>query len=340
VLTIIYLLLIGPGDYFFLSRLNLPRQVTWVSFPLVAVGVIAVAWGFDRQAHGRQTKLNQVEIIDIDLAHQQARGTAWMHLYSPRTRQFDLKLVLPSGGEMATGAMGWLVWQGLPGNALGGLESRQPALYSSEPYAISVRGEPQMEGLTVQVASSRSLSAGWWAKTNLPAARGLTIDRYGLLAGEFSSPLPMALSECLLAHGEKLYRLRTIEPGERVRMDDLAPLDLEARLQQRHIEQTKDVSTPWEQDSIDVPRIVQMLMFHDAAHGSTYTGLTHRYQSRIDFSQHVHLGEAILVGRAREAATRLMDGDVAAAEEVSFWTWYRVVLPVDSSRESGIGSRE
>src|SRR5438094_54206 len=132
--------------------------------------------------------------------------------------------------------------------------------------------------------------------TELPADSKLTIDRYGLLAGEFRLPIPISLTDCILAHGEKLYRVGTLSHGQRVQMADLAPLDLEARLTQRRVEQTKDISTPWEQDSTDIPRIMQMLMFHEAARGTTYTGLTHRYQPRIDLSQHVHLGQAVLVG--------------------------------------------
>src|SRR5206468_2318646 len=51
VLTIAYLLLIGPVDYLLLSRLNVPRAVTWLTFPAVAVAAIAVAGMVGRQVH-------------------------------------------------------------------------------------------------------------------------------------------------------------------------------------------------------------------------------------------------------------------------------------------------
>src|SRR5205085_5331775 len=56
VLTIAYLLLIGPGDYLLLSRFHLPRQVTWLTFPAVAIGMLAVAAFADQQLRGQQTK--------------------------------------------------------------------------------------------------------------------------------------------------------------------------------------------------------------------------------------------------------------------------------------------
>jgi hypothetical protein len=121
-------------------------------------------------------------------------------------------------------------------------------------------------------------------------------------------------------------------------MSELPPLNLEARLTQRRIEQSKDVSTPWERDSVDVPRIMQMLMFHESARGRSYTGLTHRYQPQIDLSEHIRLGQAILVGRAKSVVGTLRvpsatntsadNSSLADPSDTNSWTWYRVILPV------------
>jgi hypothetical protein len=335
VLTIAYLLLIGPGDFLFLSRLALPRHLTWLTLPLVAVATITVAGIMNRQVHGNRVRLNQVEIVDVDLARQLTRGHAWCHLFSPATRAFSTRLQIAAPpGVAASPIHGWLDWQGLPGDALGGLESRQPTLARREPYFVAAAGDaPAIDGLTVQVASSKSLSAYWSSKSNLAADTKLSIDRYGLLTGEFTQPLDIALEECILVHGEKLYRLGTLRGGEKVQIADLPPLNLEARLTQRRVEQSKDVSTPWEKDSVDVPRIVQMLMFHEAARGQSYTGLTHRYQPKIDLSELARLGHAILVGRAEKPVARLLMGDsgspLVADEDTRTWTWYRIVFPVN-----------
>jgi len=332
-LTLAYLALIGPADYFVLSRFSLPRHLTWLTFPLIAAAVIAVAAAMGGQAHGRRVRLNQAEIVDIDLQQQIARGTVWCHLYSPTTRRFDARLSatgLPPG-ILPEEPRSWLTWQGLPGDAMGGLESRQPSLLSREAYEVAAPGgQGEIDGLTVPIASSKSLSAVWWAKTNLPADSKLSIDRYGMLAGEFTLPLDVSLTECLLAHGEKLYRVGPLASGDRVKMADLPPLNLEARLTQRRIEQSKDVSTPWERDSVDVPRIMQMLMFHESARGRSYTGLTHRYQPQIDLSEHIRLGQAILVGRAKQPAAHI--APLTDPADTNSWTWYRVILPVSTAR--------
>jgi hypothetical protein len=332
VLTGAYLLLIGPGDYLLLSRLNWPRQATWITFPLVALLLIGLAFAFGEQAHGNRVRLNQAEIIDIDLERQVARGTVWAHLYSPTTAHFDLHLSVAGPQGRFLTPQGWLAWQGLPGDALGGLESRQVMLASAEPYRVNTPGpEPAIDNLAVQTAASKSLSAGWWAKTNLDAKAVLKLDSFGHLEGRFENPLPNELTECIVVHGDKLYRLGKLAAGQAATIDPQQSLNLEWRLTQRRLEQSKDVSTPWEQDSTDVPRIVQMLMFHEAARGRSYTGLSHRYQPELDFSEGARLGQAVLVGRAAEPVAEMVGAGEAGP---TTWTWYRIVLPISAENTS------
>ena len=332
VLTLLYLLLIGPGDYLLLARLNVPRFWTWITFPLIALVVGCTAWYFGRDAHGQRVRLNQAEIVDIDIEEGIVRGTQWAHIYSPASRQFDLQLDYDFSVATDNPPQGWLAWQGLPGNSLGGLSSRQPALATPEPYRVSPPGqEARIENLPVQTASSKSLSARWWADVRLDAGVSLARDQYGLLAGEFRNPLPIPLEDCLLAYDERMYRIDSLQPGEKVLMSDLSPLNLEARLTQRRVVKSKDISTPWDEASTDVPLIAQMLMFHEAARGRAYTGLTHHYQGYLDLTQHLSLQRAVLAGRAEQPATSLTShGEpVAERQDKRLWTWYRLVLPVN-----------
>lgn len=338
VLTLAYLLLAVPGDFFLLRQLAWPRHRTWLTFPLIVAAALAVGFYVKGQVHGRSERLNQVEILDIDLARQVLRGTAWCHLYSPHTRGYSARVTLhPPPALSSAVPVGWIAYQGLPGDGLGGLESRQPVLATRPPYRVALPAEdPALHDLVLSSSSTKSLAACWWTTTQLPHDLDLSVDRFGLLVGQFRQPLSLPLTDCILAHGEKLYRLGTLQPGQVVRMAELDPLNLEARLTQRRIEQTKDVSTPWEQDSVDVPRIVQMLMFHAAARGTSYTGLTHRYQPQLDLSGHVRLGRAVLVGRASRPVLQLASGAAFATEatplvppaQTQSWTWYRLVLPV------------
>jgi hypothetical protein len=331
VLTLVYLLLIGPGDFLLLTRLGWPRHVTWLTFPLVTAGFVGLAWMLLGQTHGSRVRLNQVEIVDLDVERQVARGTVWAQLYSPATSRYDLRLRLSPAAASLESPQGWLSWQGLPGDALGGLDSRQVVLTSAQPYRATMPGQsPALDNLAVSVASSKSLSARWWAKTALTADSRLTFNADGLLSGEFHQPLGVELKECILAFGERLYRLHTLRPGQVVTIDPQSSLYLEWQLTLRKIEESKDVATPWDPVATDVPRIAQMLMFYDAARGRNYIGLTDRYQPYVDLSEHVRLDQAVLVGRAVGPVSTLgnQDGPLAEPSDTNTWTWYRLVFPV------------
>jgi hypothetical protein len=331
ILTIVYLLLVGPGDYLLFSRLGWPRHWTWLTFPFVATLLGGLAWALAGQSHGQRVRVNQAEIIDLDWETGTLRGTAWSHVYSPTTAHFHPALEISSAVETAAEPQGWLIWQGLPGESLGGLSSRQVQLAAAEPYRAELPDDKlKLSGLPVPAASSKSLTARWWADAEVPGEVRLGENQFGVLTGEFPFPLPVELSDCLMIYGEKLYRLDKLIPGQTVHMEDYTPLNLEARLTQRTVVQSKDASTPWKRDSIEVPRIVLMMMFHEAARGSSYTGLTNRFPPTIDLTDQVRVGRAVLTGRSKQSVSRLVQRDepLAAGAELQSWTWYRIVLPV------------
>lgn len=334
ILTVVYLLLIGPGDYLLLSRLGWPRHWTWFSFPAVVALLGGLAWLLGGESHGQRVRINLAEIIDLDAETGVTRGTFWAHLYSPASKHFDPALQIDLPSELTSGPDGWLIWHGLPGESLGGLSSRQVQLAVADPYRAALPDpEPHLTGVPVPVASSKSLTARWWGRAKLPVEASLRENQYGVLTGDFSNPLPVELTDCLMIYGEKLYRLNRVLPGQTVHMDDFPALNLEARLTQRTVVQARDVSTPWDRAATDVPRIVLMMMFHEAARGSSYTGLTNRYPPTIDLTDQVRLGRAVLVGRAKKPVCNLREGDQPLADDadVQTWTWYRLVLPVGTA---------
>jgi hypothetical protein len=76
------------------------------------------------------------------------------------------------------------------------------------------------------------------------------------------------------------------------------------------------------------------MMLHDAAGGSTYTGLSHDYQDFVDLTTHLELDRALLVGRAAQPAALLLDdGPPLDVDADRRWTWYRIVLPVGKGAE-------
>ena len=335
-LVVSFLLLVGPIDFLVLSRLRLARHLTWLTFPAVIIAFCVLAGYVQREAHGTRARLNQVEIVDIDSRLGAVRGTVWAHLYSPETRSFEVTAaVRPASLPIRESASG-LSWQGLPGDSLGGLGARQIALSSAEPYRAVLPGHhAELSAVPLQTASSKSLSGRWWSTLRRPIDLRLERDQYGLLRGELRNPLDVALTECLVAYEERLYRLGSLPPEQSVLLEQLSPLNLEARLTQRTVVRAQDISTPWQQDSTDVPLIVRMLMFHEAAGGKNYTGLTHRYQPYVDLSEAIKTGRAVFVGRLDEPVTSLSQNNhlLAAPADQQVWTWVRILIPVTLAAE-------
>jgi hypothetical protein len=91
-LVIVYLLAIGPGDYFLLRRFLGRMQWTWVSFPLVVLLVTAGALALARAIKGDRVQVHQVDLVDVDAGSGRVRGTTWANVFSPKTEPYDISL--------------------------------------------------------------------------------------------------------------------------------------------------------------------------------------------------------------------------------------------------------
>jgi hypothetical protein len=186
-------------------------------------------------------------------------------------------------------------------------------------------------GMPISSGASRSLVGRWWGAADMPSSSHLTTDQAGMLRGDLVNPLPVELTACVLLFDRWAYTLPPLAAGQRLTIDaSFAPRNLETFLQQRRLEEMKTVTPRWDETSTQVPRVAQMLMFHEAAGGRSYTGLRHRYQRDVDLSDHLATGRAVLVGRAAQPAVRLtFNGNLPDGRaHHNHWTFYRVVYPV------------
>ncbi|HND52778.1 MAG TPA: hypothetical protein PLV92_10295, partial [Pirellulaceae bacterium] len=269
VLLVLYIALIGPGDYFLVHYLRRPHW-TWVTLGATIVGFTLLAYGLAGRWKEKKLRANQIDVVDVDVESGLARGTSWLNIYSPRTEQFDLTLTpndewtKREGGESARGASAGqlLAWQGLPGRGLGGLAA--PAAASPFRRAYSVRygeassaagsggeresaagGQPALSGLPIQVAATKSLSGRWWMGDLALAKSQLSSDGLGgTLKGEFVNPLPVSLTDWYVVYNNAMYRGdRELGAGDRVAMRDfIATRYLDWQLTRRQVSsEHKDV---------------------------------------------------------------------------------------------------
>lgn len=341
-ILVLYVVLLGPVDFFGLHKLGRYRW-TWVTFPLIVISFCILAVLLSHRWKGGEPKVNQVDIVDIDVEQSLVRGTTWANFYSPYATAMELALQ-PTGTFLpsATPAGQLMSWQGLPGEGLGGMSTKASVGELSGAYTVSGNANPatdqqlSMAGFPVHTSSTKGIISRWWMHTEPLNAGQVTAQDRELLVGRIANPLDISLSHCAVLYENWFYRLdRRLDPGEAVDLEFESPLDLRWQLTRRRLLETTDVSTPWNQADFDnVPRILEMLMFHDAAGGRNYTRLSHRYQTFIDLSPLLRTGRAILMGRSKQTATAISrDGKVLLDDDYDqHWTYYRILIPVQTKQ--------
>lgn len=343
-LVVGYILLIGPGDYFFVKRVLRRTELTWLTFPLIVLGVSAAAYFLANRMKGDQLRVNQVEIIDVDVSNPEradnfARGTVWTHFFTPQVSEFNLKLEPSYLGETKLDESEQLVsWLGLPGYALGGMQASgaQTSVFDAGyQYSDSLAS---MQRLPVQVWSTKTLTARWTAQVEAPLQVNLEQAGEELLAGKITNNAGVELEDCVLLYGRWAYDLGRMPTGKTIDINDsLQPRTVKTLLtsatagDESFAKVAEDGTVPFRNAEWDIARLIKTMMFYRAVNGRVYTSKYHRYQSFVDLSHVLQQSEqAILLAKCTATGTQWLANEAAlASDQDRRWTYYRFVLPVD-----------
>ncbi|MGH7135412.1 MAG: hypothetical protein ACREHD_06705, partial [Pirellulales bacterium] len=334
VLAAVYIALIGPLDFLFLKTLLRRMEWTWATFPLVVLIFCGgAAWAAHR-LKGDRLLFNQIDLVDIDLAGNRARGTTWCTLFSPATTTYNLSLEPQVPGRQKDGDEVLLSWQGLPGNVLGGMEQGLSAPSGvARSYTISA-DRRELKGVPIPVWSTKSFVGRWRTETKPALEVRLKPGRDEVVEGTITNRLGISLKDCMLVSGRWAWQFSELRPDAPVSVRPGEQRDLFALLKdfkyvrERDRDTVVQLATPYNQASFNVRSILQQMMFYDVANGHSYTGLLNRYQSYIDLSDQLELGRVILWGTAdRPAATIERDGQPISDPD-NHATVYRFLISV------------
>jgi hypothetical protein len=345
VLAVAYVLWIGPGDYLLLRRFGRQWWRTWITFPLSILLITGLVLYLNRRGQGEVPQANQLDVVDVDLASGTWRGTAWAHVHTPRPASLSVRYDVTDSWQSDSGATHELIsWHGLPGDSFGGMDGPRRDVFPSHTYRIGVptaetsslsipSKPPQgVTGVALPAGGTRAFRARWWKSVPPTSASTLAVTSSGHLGGVVVNELPVRLRDAKLLFGRWYYDLEDMEPRGRVDLDDgMKPRSLRNWLARREVVDGRDIATPWDQTSLDIPRILEMLMFHERAGGYDYTGLSHQYQDWLDLSGQLTSGRAILVGRLESAPTAWnWEPAVIRPSTEEHWAFARVVIPVEA----------
>ena len=346
ILIALYIVCISVGDYFLLDRLVKKMELTWIPFPLIALLFCGIAWGIASATRPARLQINQMEIIDIDTNEDYSRGTAWVNLYSPSGQTVDVSVSPTTAlGLDVTGSS--VTWQGLPGDGLGGLETETTTGFKRSSYRQVSSGDGskedsdnyQISQMPLQVSSTRSLVSQFKIQ-NPPAINSQLKVQRDRLSGTLKNPLDVGLYNGKVFFGNYVYLLKKpLQPGDVVYLDtDADEKTIRTVLNRRSSkgdsdrELGKTQSLPWDPRDKSLTRIADVMMFYQAAGGENYTGLTHGYFPKIDYSHLLKLQRAVLVGQIQSASSLLINGQEVKELYDSSVTMVRVVLPVESKK--------
>ena len=231
VFIVLYILLIGPVEYFFLKKILGRLELTWVTFPLIVVTVSAAAYFTAYAVKGRDLKVNKVDVVDV-VAEFDPRtgkpggrvyGTTWFTVFSPRIDTYSVG-VTPGEGwtdtpdEARETLVGWV------GGPRGGRASliRRRYTYHIDPETTTVANG--LEDVPIQVWSTKSFTASYAARMNpnAPVVESRLEHPPGdptAAIGTFVNRMPFEqVTECVAFYNGQAYQIGTILKGQEVRL--------------------------------------------------------------------------------------------------------------------------
>ena len=317
-------LLIGPLDYFLVSKAWKRPRGTWITLILCSAGSCLIAMGMSRSWKPAEPSMNSLELIDVDYQSQTVTGRGFSHFYGGVRGTFDFvasrrkKRNDPSKtGSTPTVSLDWF---GQPGKGLGGFESTVATDRGMPTYQIRgatedrLAGQQQSDmqkglfGIGIPAAGTKSLNAAWSEQISIPDtahALSTVAGSIDLLEGNYINPLDLDLLNSMLIYRGRAYFNNTrLRSGETVTINSSTlPKDVVRRLQRRQNVGGEERSSPWNPGGNDnLGRLFEMIVFHQASGGSNYTGLYNRYLSTLDASDVIRYDRAVLLAEVDEAA--------------------------------------
>jgi hypothetical protein len=337
-LAVGYVLLLFPLDYLLGVKLLGRKSSGGAAWPWVRFGVIVASVSLGASLLGSRWKGdrlqgNQADVLDVDVESGLARGRSWLSLYSPSSQTYSLDLRPSWYGPHDEPVETQLCWLGLPGNGICGMNSPSTELpLFTEPYDLSV-ASGAVGPVPLATWSSKCFVGRWTSLGNRLVAGDLHENADRQLAGTIrladGAANQFELTHCVLFYDRWAYVFDSFSNNKPVDVERLDPRTAETYLTERHVVNEKDQTNPYDRNSLDRARILQIMMFYKTAGGRKYTGLLNRNQHELDFSDELTLGRAVLVGFGPPAAEVEIDGrPLPPDSSAEHLTIYRFLLPV------------
>ncbi len=355
---VLYILLIGPGDYFFLKKVLKRMELTWITFPTIVVTISLLAYFAAYAVKGTDLRVNKIDVIDIDQETKLARGVSWVNLFSPQNRDYSVKVVpvapnieLPADAATEVtnppGTEVVMSWFAAPEGGLRGMNSRGQGMgFGNNSYYYAPLGKAEeLENVRIGIWSTKAFLTRWFG----PAPASSTIIESDLqptgsdrLAGTITNKLPVALKNTVVVYGKQIYyKVGTIEPGQTFDIENSGDRSLDRSLAEHLREElTKIIPANYNYNYAPIVTndsnqlradLVREILFHESNPSGQET-IASRMHHDLDLTGQLALGRPMIVAQVDRPGTQLLvngSGKIAKTEQT---TLLRVILPLKKEK--------
>jgi hypothetical protein len=336
----LYILLIGPGDYFFLKKVLKRMELTWITFPLIVVGVSVLAYVAAYRIKGTDLRVNKLDIVDVDATSGQLRGSTFFTVFSPQNRDYHVAIAPASIGERpipsAKSAETMVSWFGSPEAYFGGMGNATRMSLSTSPYLYGPIGEPrQLDDVRIPIWTTKGFAGRWFGRA--PQVVESKLERSGAdrIEGSVTNLLDEPLTGARLVFGKQIYDLGEIKPGETKTLDVRNEIlgGYLSRLSLAIPGSNRSNGPQAESDTAvsHRPEIARLLMFYDSTSRTNQANLgplANGPLHTIDLTGLLALDRPMLVAEIGGDAATLDLGTTSSPPKVDRTTVLRVILPL------------
>jgi hypothetical protein len=149
-LLLVYLVVIGPFDRFWLKRIGKP-MLTWITFPCYVAAFSLLIYFIGYRLRAGETEWNELHVVDVlrNGDHAELRGRTYASIYSPANARYRVE----SPQKFAT----------LRGESLGPIGGQ-----TTERVAVFQNGDSFKAEIFVPVWTSQLYISDWWQAAPVP----------------------------------------------------------------------------------------------------------------------------------------------------------------------------
>lgn len=240
---VLYILVVGPLDFFLLKYVFKRLEWTWITFPAVVLGISVIAYFAAYALKGRDLKINKVDVVDFDLRTSRdgkqviATGHSFFTILSPRIQNYTIGLE-PNAefwGDKAdkVRSVDLLSWLGRPSGGPNDMRRSSSTGFFRKPYDYT-EDAAALRGVPIPVWTTKAFCASWEQSL---AAAPFTADlvyhkkpvggRDLKITGKLESHLGVDLIDVWVIYLDRCYEiaggLKAVKRGEAAKQELTIP---------------------------------------------------------------------------------------------------------------------